>query len=206
MLNPDRVQVQNRGQYDSRVQSGASQRDHDRERHAAGFEKPLGMCRLMDRSPMQETKAQGGFYLEDLFVDQTFEFGRHAITADEIKTFARQFDPQPFHIDEETAKGRFFGELVASGWHTAAITMRLLAESGFLADGFIGASANVRWPIATKPGDVLRVRGRIVEIKPSRSKPNRGMVTAHVETLNQNDDVAQSMVTTLVVHKRAPTG
>ncbi|MEG6507596.1 MaoC family dehydratase [Methyloligella sp. 2.7D] len=143
-----------------------------------------------------------GHYLEDLSVGQVFETGRYEMTPEAIKAFASKFDPQPFHTDEAAAEKSFFGGLVASGWHTGSATMRMLVDSGFLADGFIGGGAEVTWPRATKPGDILRVRGEVLEIKPSRSKPDRGMVTAEVTTLNQRDEVVQRMVTTLVVHRR----
>lgn len=154
---------------------------------------------------MDDRSGPTGLYLEDLFVGRQFETASHQLTADEIKAFGRNFDPQPFHTDEAAAAKSFFGGLVASGWHTAATTMRLMAESRWLADGFIGGGANVTWPRATLPGDILRVRGTVLEVKPSRSKPNRGMVTAQVDTLNQKDEVVQTMITTLVVHRR-PAG
>ncbi|XSG83316.1 MAG: MaoC family dehydratase [Methyloligella sp. ZOD6] len=142
------------------------------------------------------------FYLEDLSVGQVFQTGRHRMEADEIKRFAQQFDPQVFHTDEASAEGSFFGELVASGWHTGSVTMRLLVESRFLADGFIGSHIDVTWPRPVKPGDVLRAQGTIVDITPSKSRPERGRVTAEVETLNQRDEVVQRMTTTLLVHRR----
>src|SRR5215470_1522589 len=101
-------------------------------------------------------QARTVFYLDDLHVGQRFTSGTHVITADEIKAFARQFDPQPFHLDEATAKDTLFGGLVASGWHTAAITMRLLVETGLpLAGGIIGAEGGIAWPNPTRPGDTL---------------------------------------------------
>ena len=142
------------------------------------------------------------FYLEDLSVGQVFQTGRHRMEADEIKRFAQQFDPQIFHTDESGAAGSFFGELVASGWHTGSVTMRLLVESRFLADGFIGSHIDVTWPRPVKPGDVLRVQGTILEIDPSKSRPERGRVTVNVETLNQRDEAVQKMITTLLVHRR----
>ncbi|MFD0986366.1 MaoC family dehydratase [Methyloligella solikamskensis] len=142
------------------------------------------------------------FYLEDLSVGQVFQTGRHRMEVDEIKRFAQQFDPQIFHTDERGAEGSFFGELVASGWHTGSVTMRLLVESRFLADGFIGSHIDVTWPRPVKPGDVLRVQGTILEIDPSKSRPERGRITVSVETLNQRDEVVQKMITTLLVHRR----
>jgi acyl dehydratase len=98
-------------------------------------------------------------YLDDLVVGQRFTSRTHVVDATEIKAFARQFDPQPFHLDEKTAKHAFFGELVASGWHTAAITMRLLVETGLpLVGGIIAAGGEVSWPKPTRPGDTLAVK------------------------------------------------
>lgn len=153
---------------------------------------------------MSEKAAGGvtGLYLEDLSVGQVFQSGGYRMEADEIKRFARQFDPQAFHLDEDAAAKSFFGELVASGWHTGSVTMRLLVESGFLADGFIGSRIDVTWPRPVLPGDVLRVEGKIIEVAPSKSRPERGRVTAEVTTLNQRDEPVQKMTTTLLVHRR----
>ncbi|ODA67419.1 bifunctional aldehyde dehydrogenase/enoyl-CoA hydratase [Methyloligella halotolerans] len=142
------------------------------------------------------------FYLEDLSVGQTFRTGEHRMEADEIKRFAQQFDPQVFHTDETGAAESFFGELVASGWHTGSVTMRLLVESRWLADGFIGSRIDVTWPQAVKPGDRLHAEGVIVDIENSKSRPERGRVTVDVRTLNQRDEVVQRMTTTLLVHRR----
>ena len=142
-------------------------------------------------------------YLEDLAVGQTFRSGTHTITAEEITAFARQFDPQPFHLGDDGAKGSIFGTLAASGWHTAAITMRLNVESSLpLAGGVIGAGGEIKWPRPTRPGDTLLVVSTILEITPSRSKPDRGMVTARCETLNQAGEVVQELIAKLVVPRR----
>jgi len=143
------------------------------------------------------------FYLDDLHVGQRFTSGTHVITADEIKAFARQFDPQPFHLDEATAKDTLFGGLVASGWHTAAITMRLLVESGLpLAGGIIGAGGEMAWPNPTRPGDTLQVESEVLELKPSRSRPDRGIATVRCLTRNQHGEVVQSLTPKLVVPRR----
>lgn len=145
----------------------------------------------------------GLLYLDDLKVGQRFMSGTHAIDEAQIKAFARQFDPQPFHLDDETAKETLFGSLAASGWHTAAITMRLLAQGGLpLAGGIIGVNADVTWPRPTRPGDTLQVESEVLEITPSRSRPERGIATVRSETRNQNGDVVQSMTTKLVVPRR----
>ena len=142
-------------------------------------------------------------YLDDLAVGDKFSSEGHEIDAQQIKAFATLFDPQPFHLDEEAAKGTLFGGLAASGWHTAAITMRLLATSGLpLADGIIGAGGDISWPKPTRPGDVLRVDSEVVDIMPSRSRPDRAMVLMRCETRNQHGDVLQSFSPKLVVTKR----
>ena len=144
------------------------------------------------------------FYLDDLQVGQRFTSATHAVDAAQIKAYARQFDPQPFHLDDEAARNSFFGELVASGWHTAAITMRLLVEGGApLAGGVIGAGGEIRWPRPVRPGDVLRVESEILAVTPSRSRPERGIVTVRSETRNQRGEVVQEMTAKLVVPRRA---
>ena len=143
------------------------------------------------------------FHLDDLHVGQRFTSGTHVITADEIKAFARQFDPQPFHLDETTAKNTLFGGLVASGWHTASITMRLLVETGLpLAGGIIGAQGEIAWPNPTRPGDTLQVESEVLELKPSRSRPDRGIATMRCLTRNQRGEVVQSLTPKLVVPRR----
>jgi len=142
-------------------------------------------------------------YLDDLKVGDRFESEGHEIDAEQIKAFATLFDPQPFHLDEEAAKDTFFGGLAASGWHTAAITMRLLVTSGVpLADGIIGSGGTIAWPRPTRPGDILRVQAEVTEIVPSRSKPDRGMVSMRCETLNQRGEVLQQFLPKLVVMRR----
>jgi acyl dehydratase len=127
--------------------------------------------------------------------------------ADEIKAFARQFDPQPFHLDEEAAKRTFFGGLAASGWHTAAITMRLQVESGLpIAGGMIGIGGEMSWPKPTRPGDILRVVSEILEVTPSRSRPDRGTVRVRSETRNQRDEVVQILDARLLVPRRVGPG
>ena len=139
-------------------------------------------------------------YLEDLRVGQRFTSGSHAVDEDQIRAFARQFDPQPFHLDDRAAGASLFGGLAASGWHTAAITMRLLVEGGLpLAGGIVGAGGEVSWPKPTRPGDVLRVDSEVVEIRPSRSRPDRGTVVVRSDTRNQQSEIVQTLVARLVV-------
>lgn len=142
-------------------------------------------------------------YLEDLVVGQAFESGSHTLTADEIKEFAGRFDPQYFHLDEEAAKASLFGGLAASGWHVASTTMRLMVESSVIAGGLIGAGAEIAWPRPTRPGDTLRVVTEVVEVTPSRSRPERGMVLVRSQTFNQRDEIVQTMASRMVVPRRA---
>ena len=139
-------------------------------------------------------------YLDDLEVGQRFTSGSHAIDIAQIKAFAAQFDPQPFHLDEQAAATSLFAGLAASGWHTAAVTMRLLVQGGVpIAQGIIGAGAEIAWPRPTRPGDVLQVESEVLEIRPSRSRPDRGMVTLRSETRNQRGEVVQVLTARLVV-------
>jgi acyl dehydratase len=143
-------------------------------------------------------------YLEDLAPGQRFTSGERLVDGEEIKAFARQFDPQPFHLDEAAAQNAMFGGLAASGWHTASITMRLLVDGGApIAGGVIGAGCDLAWPRPTRPGDTLHVESEILEIKPSKSRPDRGFVTVRSETLNQRGEAVQVMLAKLVVSRRA---
>ena len=150
-----------------------------------------------------DARANGRLYLEDLSVGQRFTSGSWAVDEAQIKAFAGEFDPQPFHLDEETAKETVFGGLAASGWHTAAVTMRLLVDGGApIAGGIIGAGGEIAWPRPTRPGDVLSVRTEVIEITPSRSRPDRGMVTVRSETVNQRGETVQTLTARLVVPRR----
>ncbi|CAM5182690.1 Acyl dehydratase OS=Castellaniella defragrans OX=75697 GN=HNR28_003330 PE=4 SV=1 [Castellaniella defragrans] len=141
-------------------------------------------------------------FLEDLVVGEEFRSREHLLDAAQIHDFACRFDPQPFHVDDEAAKDSFFQGLAASGWHTAALTMKLLVSSVPLGCGIIGAGGEIGWPRPTRPGDTLKVVSKILEIAPSRSKPDRGIVTVECLTLNQRDEVCQRMVTRLLVMRR----
>jgi len=144
-------------------------------------------------------------YLEDLSVGQRFTTGTLTVTEAEIKAFAGRYDPQPFHLDDAAARETLFGGLAASGWHTAAMTMRLLVEGGApLAWGIIGGGGEIAWPRPTRPGDVLHVEGEVMEITPSKSKPDRGMVLMKSETRNQDGDTVQVTAMKLVVPRRDP--
>ena len=121
----------------------------------------------------------------------------------QIKAFAGQFDPQPFHLDDATAKDTLFAGLAASGWHTAAITMRLLVDGGApIAGGVVGAGGEIAWPKPTRPGDILQVKSEILDVTPSRSRPDRGMVTMRSETFNQRGEIVQTLTAKLVVPRR----
>jgi acyl dehydratase len=144
-----------------------------------------------------------GLFLEDLRVGQRFSSGAHTVDSAQIKAFAAQFDPQPFHLDGEAAKPTLFGGLAASGWHTAAITMKLLVESGLpLSGGIIGSGGEISWPKPTRPGDTLSVVSEIEEVTPSRSRPDRGMIRVRSETRNQRGETVQVLIAKLVVPRR----
>jgi len=148
-------------------------------------------------------RAMVELYLEDFTVGQRFISATHRIDADQIKDFAARFDPQPFHTDEAAAQTSFFQGLAASGWHTAAITMSLLVKSGMpIAGGLIGAGGEISWPRPTRPGDILQVESEILAVTPSRSRPERGMITVKSETRNQNGEVVQILTSKMLVWKR----
>lgn len=154
--------------------------------------------------PLAENSELGSkLYLDDLHVGQRFTSGTHKVDEAQIKSFARQFDPQPFHQDNAAAEKTLFAGLAASGWHTAAITMRLLVESGLpLEGGIIGAGGEIEWPKPTRPGDALHVVSEVMELKPSKSRPDRGMALVRSETRNQRDEVVQVLKARLVVPRR----
>jgi acyl dehydratase len=141
-------------------------------------------------------------YLEDLQVGRRFTSRTHAVDERQIIAFAREFDPQAFHLDAETAKGTFFRGLAASGWHTAAISMRLNVESLPIQGGLLGLGGELAWPNPTRPGDVLHVESEVVEVVPSHSHPNRGIVMVRIETLNQRGEVVQKFTVKLFVPRR----
>jgi len=142
-------------------------------------------------------------YLEDLTVGQRFSSGEYHVTAERIKSFAAEFDPQPFHLDEAAADASLFKGLAASGWHTAALSMRLIVTGGLqLANGLIGLGGEIAWPRPTRAGDTLRVESEIVEIRPSRTKPNQGIVSVRSITRNQHGEEVQIFTAKLLVFKR----
>lgn len=156
------------------------------------------------KSTAFDASAASARHLDDLKPGDRFVSAEYALDEAQIKAFAAQFDPQPFHLDHEAAKDTLFEGLAASGWHTAAITMRLLVDGGLpLAGGIIGAGGEISWPKPTRPSDVLHVQTEVTSVTPSRSRPDRGMVVVRSETLNQHGDVVQQSVYKLVVPRRA---
>ena len=143
-------------------------------------------------------------YLEEFAPGQKYPSGTLRVDAAAIKAFAAQFDPQPFHVDEGAARGSFFGGLAASGWHTAALTMRLLVESGFRpAGGIIGSRADeLKWLRPVRPGDELHVESEVLEVRASNSRPGQGFVKCRTTTLNQNGEPVQILVMNLLVQAR----
>jgi len=143
-------------------------------------------------------------YLEDFEPGQQFGSGSVTVDAEQIKAFAKQFDPQPFHLDDDAARASFFQGLAASGWHTAALTMRLLVEGELsVAGGIVGAGADeFRWPRPVRPGDTLTVRSEVLEVRPSKSRPEQGLVKVRSTTLNQKGEPVQVFVANLVVPRR----
>jgi acyl dehydratase len=144
-------------------------------------------------------------FLEDLAPGQVFTSEvRAVVDADSIKRFAGEFDPQPFHLDEASARPTFFKKLVASGWHTTAVTMQLLVKTLPLSHGIIGSGVDeLRWPRPVKPGDTLRVHCEVIDVTPSKLEPSRGTVRMRMTTLNQHDQPVQTMVANLLAFRRS---
>jgi acyl dehydratase len=155
---------------------------------------------------MTTDKSRTLLFFEDFAVGQIYRTGSLKVDADAIKTFAKSFDPQPFHLDEAAAAKTFFQGLAASGWHTAALTMRLLVSEGApIAGGIIGAGMDeLRWPRPVRPGDALHLESEVLEVRASRSRPQQGLVKMRTTTLNQNNEPVQIVVANLVVPRRAP--
>jgi len=143
-------------------------------------------------------------YLEDLAVGQIFRSGKLRVDADQIKSFAAEFDPQPFHLDDVAAQNFIFRGLAASGWHTAALTMRLLVESEFKpAGGILGAGFDeFRWPSPVRPGDELHLESEILEMRPLKSRPDQGLAKVRTTTFNQRGEPVQILVANLFVPRR----
>ena len=143
-------------------------------------------------------------YLEDLHVGDRFGSDTIEVKEHDIIAFARDFDPQPFHLDVEAAEQSVFRGLVASGWHTAAMSMKLFVTGGLrFAGGSIGLGVDeLRWPRPVKPGDTLRLETEILEVRPSRSKPDRGIIRIRNVTTNQRNEVVQTFMAFVMVRRR----
>ena len=144
-------------------------------------------------------------YYEDFAVGEIKRpRGRVRVEKDAIIAFAQKFDPQPFHLDDESGRKSIFGRMVASGWHTAALTMGLVAASEYRAvTGTIGMGFDgMLWPIPVYPGDELRIETEVLEMRPSKTRPDRGVMKFRTRTLNQNDEVVQELIANAMVPRR----
>ncbi|MBS7792385.1 MaoC family dehydratase N-terminal domain-containing protein [Roseococcus sp. SDR] len=178
----------------------------------APVDKPWGQTisylRDLDGALVQLCSPIGGLaaplYLEDLSPGQLFRAGPLTLTAQEIMDYAQRYDPQPFHTDPvAAAEHPLFRGLAASGWHTAALTMRMVVGAiGHLAGGIVGAGGELQWPRPTRPGDELRVEIEVLEVVPSRSRPDRGSAVVRITTLNQASEAVQVFTPRMVVPRR----
>ena len=148
----------------------------------------------------------GKYFLEDFAVGQVFATGKLQVDTHQIKSFAKKFDPQPYHLDEDAARKSAFKGLAASGWHTAALTMRLLVDSDFKpAGGILGVGFDeLSWPLPVRPGDELHAESEIIEVRPSKSRGDRGTIRARMTTYNQNKEPVQVFIANLLVPRRTP--
>jgi acyl dehydratase len=146
-------------------------------------------------------------YLEDFAAGQIYQTGRIRVDKEQIVAFATQFDPQPYHLDDDAARKSVFGGLAASGWHTAAVTMRLMVDGEFKpAGGILGVGFDdLSWPRPVRPGDELHAKSEVLEVRPSKSRPDRGMIRVRTTTLNQNDEAVQVFTGNLIVPRRPAT-
>jgi acyl dehydratase len=147
-------------------------------------------------------------HFEDFAAGQKFQSGTALVDTESIKRFAAEFDPQLFHLDEEAGRASLFGGLVASGWHTAALTMKLIVGSELkIAGGSIGAGVEqIQWPRPVRPGDMLHLVSEVLEARPSKSRSDRGIVKIKTITLNQDDQPVMMMVSNLIVPRRPAGG
>lgn len=148
----------------------------------------------------------GDIYFEDHVPGSVYHVGSFVVTEEEIIAFAKQYDPQVFHVDPEAARKSSFGGLVASGWHTVVLAMRMIAEHRLHRVKNFGSPGvdELRWLKPVRPGDTLSVRVTVLEAKPSRSKPDRGLITGLVEVLNQNGETVTSWKGMNIVRRRNP--
>jgi acyl dehydratase len=168
----------------------------------AALDSTSGVKPAYGAAPAKVESPAKVLYLEDLHVGQKFSSGTYRMDEARIKSFAAEFDPQPFHLDDAAARRSVFRGLAASGWHTAAATMRLIVAALPLASGSVGLGGEIAWPRPTRPGDTLRLEVEILAVAPSRTKPDRGIVTARCTTFNQKDEPVQVLTTKILVFKR----
>jgi acyl dehydratase len=155
---------------------------------------------------MKDMSNAAPLFLEDLRVGRSFTSAEHVVDQAQMTAFAAEYDPQPFHLDDVAARSTLFRGLAASGWYTAAVSMRLQVTSGLpIAGGIVGLGGEVGWPAPTRAGDVLHVASEVVEIVPSRSRPDRGTVVVRSETRNQRGEVVQVATMKLLVPRRPST-
>jgi acyl dehydratase len=142
-------------------------------------------------------------YFEDFSEGRTFASDEIEVSLDDIVRFAREFDPQPFHLDAQAGRASFFGAQVGSGWHTAALTMRLLVESDIaIAGGIVGAGGEIKWPAALLPGDRIHVEIEVIATRPLKSRADMGLITTRTRTVNQSGTAVQELVANLFVPRR----
>ena len=169
----------------------------------AALDNTSGVKPAYGFAPEKVTAPSNGLYLEDLRVGQKFTSGTYRMDEGRMKKFATEFDPQPFHLDDAAARHSVFRGLAASGWHTAAATMRLLVTSGLpFAGGLVGLGGEIAWARPTRPGDTLGVESEILAITPSKSKPNQAVVTVRSITVNQNGEQVQVLTSKILAFKR----
>jgi acyl dehydratase len=147
-------------------------------------------------------------YLEDLHPGDRFNSPSLQVTEEDVIEFATAFDPQPFHLNDEAARHSVFGTLAASGWHTAALSMRLFVTGELkLAGGSVGLGVdNLSWPRPVRPGDTLRLETEILEVRPSKSKPDRGVIRIRNVTRNQAGEIVQTFLASVLVRRRPQPG
>jgi acyl dehydratase len=153
---------------------------------------------------METTALPAAHYFEDFSPGMSFRSREIEVSLDDIRRFAGEFDPQPFHLDAQAAQTSLFGALVASGWHTAALTMRLLVDSDLsIAGGIIGAGGELKWPAALRPGERIHVEVEVTAVRPLRTRPNSGLVTTLTRTLTASGTLVQELSANLLVPRRA---
>lgn len=164
------------------------------------------MATTPDRPSPSFTTPAADRWFEDYVPGTVAEFGGVTITEGDIVSFARQYDPQPFHTDPAAAARAPYGGLIASGWHTVAVTMRILVDHYLSTVASLGSPGidELRWTRPVRPGDHLRVRVTVLEARPSRSKPDRGLVRTHIEVLNQHDELVMTLTAMNLLRRRPP--